>query len=170
MNKLIALALVAGLAPFAFGTPLGGNTASTTASVQVQVLAPVGVTTANTTSWGAIVADAFPCTVSISSSGTVLAVSGCDLFGGTNPLYTPSIGTFTVTKDTADTVTVTFGTAVTGIPGAVFTYGGGISNQLTNYGGSQQTVPAAPIYGSLTLNNPGYGQLSGTITVSVSYT
>lgn len=162
MNKLIALALVAGLSPFAFAD---GNSSTATAQASVTILAPVTVTAKGSLQFGKVVVSAVPTTIAIDSSAKISSADGNSvpyIHAGTT-----SIPTFSITKDESATVDVAFTPTFTA---GTFTVDSAVLAGATSFAGSNGTAYAdKPLYGSLYFKDLPHGTVTGSITITANY-
>jgi hypothetical protein len=166
MNKIITLALVAGLAPFASAVDLGGNMSVATAQASVTILAPVVVTAAGSLQFGKVVISGLPTTIAIDGNAHVTTDAKSAVFVGAT---STSVPTFTITKDPTASVDVTF---LPNFTGATFVVNTDVITGANAFGhGGLSSYTAKPLYGSLTFsgNTMPNGVVSGSISITANY-
>jgi hypothetical protein len=163
MNKLIALAIVAGLAPMAFAD---GNQATTSAQASVQILCPVTATTDGVLmNFGKVIVPSLPADVVMGSTGAVTA-------GGNASIYvhpgTTTVPHFSLTKDSNVTAQVVFNPV---FPNATFTIDNAVLSAVTTFQGiGQSALTNQALFGRLDWTAvPTAGAITGSIGIAVSY-
>jgi len=166
MNKLLTLAIVAGMAPLGFA--IDGNTASATAQAYVTILAPVTVTTSGDLQFGKVIISDYPAIITIDKNATVTTNSNASLYRHAGATSVP---TFTVTRNLATAVQVEF--APTFSQGGTFAVDQTLVDALYLWGqGSKGPVGITEkLRGTLTFA-PGttpLGEVTGSIVITASY-
>lgn len=157
MRKLLTLALVAGLAPFAFAD---GNTASASANATVTIFAPVTLTSTGSLNFGQVVVTSVsaPVEVDLSATGGPTYTNSAALNGSS----VPTVPSFTGTKDASLGLTVSVGSS-------------NVTKSCTLGVSAPSSIPAGSTSFSVT---PTYvfkapantlGTVTGTVNVSVVY-
>lgn len=163
MNKLIALAIVAGLAPLAFAD---GNTATATAQSSVTILAPVKVTTSGALEFGKVVVTG-PTTIKINSLAVVTGDANSIPFSGSAKI-TATVPTFTITKDAMAHVAVTITPSFT--QGGVLTIDPDVLTRANTFATSgDAALTNEKLYGSLRFDVPVYGVITGQVVIQATY-
>jgi hypothetical protein len=156
MNKLIALTLVAGLAPFAFGAPL--NQQTVTASVRV--LNPITLKVTGGLNFGTLIVKDPSSSVSATITPTGSQTLNNAWAAVTNLFSAPSISGSADSSVTS--VNLTYAPANT----YGLTYSGLGPTTLSNNLGQ---LSAAQMYGTVTVAKGVTGSISGSITVTANY-
>jgi spore coat protein U-like protein len=168
MNKLIVLALVAGLAPLAFAD---GNTSTATAQASVTILAPVYCGFTGTLNFGKVVMTGAPTSFSIDNGGVVHpgADGQTTVFLGKSQIGT-SLPSLNITKDASATLSLVYSSnmatgSFTPDPALV-----GPTGALTVFAAGNGTTITTPYFGSMAFQSvPGYGVDAGTVSVVANY-
>lgn len=162
MNKLIALALVAGLAPLAFATD--GNSASTTADAAVVIYNPVTLTSTGKLDFGKLVITDPTSSASVTLDGAKTAsYSNCAAFNGSVSGAAGAnldVPIFSGTKDSDLDVTVTHYSATMTDCTIVLT-APVIAKTSTSFN--------FPVFGTLNIPAGMTGKKSGQVLVTVAY-
>jgi hypothetical protein len=189
MRKLISLALVAGLAPFAFA---GGNSAQATGSAAINIFAPVWVRQTQSLDFGSVVLDNLKVDATITvtaangSNGSIgtpsLTYSHCSALaaGATGGQTTPKQGAFNFTWDKR-VQDVYLGVPATvslvgpqGLTAAIKTNDTTHSSEFVSTGGHNGATRTNSFAVGGTVTIPGkdgqqVGQWNGSYSVTVAY-
>jgi hypothetical protein len=173
MNKLIALAIVAGLAaPLAFAQSVnGGNGFLASANTSVQILAPVTASADQfPLNFGKLIVQAAG-TVSVDANGILHPTAGVALYtGNTTPVTLPH---YYFTHDTAAAVSVVFTPTFSDTLGS-FSISPDVQTAASNVSGTGTTgttTQGLPLYGTLSWTAAPVASktYTGTIGIAVNY-